>query len=165
MKNNTCIMALILIYENNGESVKLCCLFYHRKLFLYWLSVVSIKTLISISSKPTFEDTSCCILIRIGIPELLLNLVPCHGFMRKPDSAVILNLLSRLINDYLSKVLYIIEKGSNKLSLLPNYVRLRINLNNQLNTDFIIAKNTAISVVSNTIKQLHIHTDMHMIYN
>ena len=49
------------------------------------------KTLISISSKLTLEDTSLSILIGIGILELLLNLVSFHGFMRKPNSTMILN--------------------------------------------------------------------------
>ena len=41
------------------------------------------KTLSSISFKPTLEQTSFNILIGIGIPELLLNLVSCHGFKKK----------------------------------------------------------------------------------
>ena len=43
------------------------------------------KTLRSISSKPKFEETSFNTILGIGIPELLLNLVSCHGFMKKPN--------------------------------------------------------------------------------
>ena len=70
------------------------------------------KTLSSISSKPTFEQTSFNILLGIGIPELLLNLVSCHGFMKKPNSTVILNFRSCLVNNYLAKGFYIIERDS-----------------------------------------------------
>ena len=37
------------------------------------------KTLIFVSSKPKLEQTSFNILLVIGILELLLNLVSCHG--------------------------------------------------------------------------------------
>ena len=40
------------------------------------------ETLRSISSKPTFEQTNFNILLGIGIPELLPNIVYCHGFMK-----------------------------------------------------------------------------------
>ena len=55
------------------------------------------KTLSSISSKLTFEKISFYLLLGIGILELLLNLVSCHGFMKKPNSTVILNFLYCLI--------------------------------------------------------------------
>ena len=117
------------------------------------------KTLSSISSKPTFEDKSLNILLGIGIPELLLYLVSCHVFMKKPNSTVILNCRSRLISNHLSNGFYIIEKVSNKLNFLPNDVILRSNLNNQLDTYFVMAKKKA-----NSIKKLHIHKYMHFIY-
>ena len=62
------------------------------------------KTLISISSKPEFEQISFNILLNVGITELLLNLLSCHGLMKKTDSTVILNFRSRLVNNYLEKV-------------------------------------------------------------
>ena len=65
---------------------------------------------------------------------------------------------------YLSKVFFVIKQGSKQLNLLPNDVRLIINLINQLDTDYVMVKNKAISAVENTIKQLHIQKDMHMIY-
>ena len=101
---------------------------------------MSKKTLSYISSKPTFEQKSFNILLGIGIPELLMNLVYFHGFMKRRNSTVILNCQSHLMNNYLSKRFYIIEKNSNQLSMLPNYFKLRINLIDQMNTDFFMAK-------------------------
>ena len=66
------------------------------------------KTLRSISSKTNFEQIGFNILIGIGIPELILNLVYCHGFMKKENSTMILNCQSRLINNYLAKEFFII---------------------------------------------------------
>ena len=48
--------------------------------------------------------------------------------------------------------------------MLPNDVRLRININNQLDTYFVMSKNKSISAVANTLKQLHTQKYMHMIY-
>ena len=77
--------------------------------------------------------------------------------MKKPNSTMILNWRSRLIKNYLSKVFSVIEHNTNQLSLIPNNVKLRINLIGQLKTDYVMVKNGAISAVSNTIKKLHIH--------
>ena len=46
----------------------------------------------------------------------------------------------------------------------PNDVRLRINLVDQLKTDYVMVKNIALYAVANTIKQWHIHKNMHMTY-
>ena len=91
-------MPLIIIYEDNGGNVKrmyrvLICFVYYlidNYVCIHYLSCQS-KTLISISSKPTFEQTSFNVLLGIGIPELLVNLVSCHGFTKKPNSTVMLN--------------------------------------------------------------------------
>ena len=78
---------------------------------------------------------------------MFLNLVSCHGFMKKPNSIVILNYQTRLINNYLSKVFSIIEQNKKQLILLPNDVKLRINIINQLDTYYVMVKNKAISAV------------------
>ena len=95
---------------------------------------------------------------------MLLNLLSCHGFMKKPNSTVILNCLSHLINNYLAKGFYIIEKVSKQKYMLPNDVKLIINLINQMDTYFPMEIKKSISAVANTIKKLHIVKDMHFIY-
>ena len=83
--------------------------------------------------------------------------------MTKPNSTVILNHRSCVINNYLAKGFYIIIKGSNKSIMIPNDVRLRIILIDQIDTDFVMAKNEAISSVENIIKKLHIQKNMYLI--
>ena len=61
------------------------------------------------SKNPAFKETSFNLLLDIGIPELLMDLVSCHGFMLKSNSTVILNFRSRLVNNYLSKGFFIID--------------------------------------------------------
>ena len=68
------------------------------------------------------------------------------------------------MNIYLSKGFYIIENYSKQLSIIPNDVKLGINVIDQLDTDFFMAKKKAISSVENTTKKLHIQKNMHLIY-
>ena len=74
-KKNIFIMALIMFYENNGEKPKevyrvLSCVVYspiYNYVCIEYLLCQS-KTLSSISSKPTFEQTKFNILLGTGIP-------------------------------------------------------------------------------------------------
>ena len=75
MKKNTSVMALITIYENNGEIPKqvyilLSCVVYtliDNYVFIDYMPFQS-KTLIDISSNPKFKDTIFNLLLSIGIP-------------------------------------------------------------------------------------------------
>ena len=122
-----------------------------------------LKNLSTISSNRISKEASYNILLGIGIPELLLNLVSCHRFTKKPNSTVILNYRTSTINNYLFKGFSIIEQNTKQLSFIPNDVKLIINMINQLDTDYVMVNNRAISAVTNTIKQLHIHKNMHII--
>ena len=45
------------------------------------------------------------------------------------------------MNNYLEKVFYIIENDSKQKSMIPNDMKLRINVIDQLDTYFVMAKN------------------------
>ena len=122
MENNTSVIVLIILYENSGK--------YIRKLYIVFSCVVynliynyvcieylffQSKILCGISSNPTFKETDFNLSLGVGISELLLNLLTCHGFMKKSNWTVILNCQSRLINNYSSKVFFVIEQGSKHL--------------------------------------------------
>ena len=96
------------------------------------------KTLISISSDKIFEQASYNILLGIGITEVLTNLLYFHVLMEKPDSTVILNFRSRLVNNYLEKWFLIVGHNSRHLSSILNYVKLRIHVIDQIETDFVM---------------------------
>ena len=68
------------------------------------------------------------------------------------------------MNNYLEKGFFIIENKSKQLSILPTDLKLRIHAINQLETYFVMAKNTAISSVENTINKFHIQHGLHFIY-
>ena len=61
------------------------------------------KTLSSISSDRILGQISYNILFGIDIPEVLMNLLPYHGLMYKPNSHVILNCRPHLVNNYSEK--------------------------------------------------------------
>ena len=84
--------------------------------------------------------------------------------MKKPNSTVILKFQTRLIKNYLSKGFSIIEQNTKQLNLLPNNIKLRMNLINQMDTDYVVLKIKTVSAVANIIKQLHIQKNMHIIY-
>ena len=140
-------MALIMFYGDNGLNLKTVYRFLSCGLYslidnyvcIDYLSCQS-KQLSSISSKPTFYQTSFNIPLGIGIPKLLLNLVSCHGFMKKPNLTVILNFLSHIVNNYLEKRFYIIEYDSKHLIMLPNDLKLRVYVIDQIETDFFMKK-------------------------
>ena len=109
MKENTYVMALILIYENIGKDTKtvyrvLSCVVYNtinNYVCIDYLLCQS-KTLCDILRNPKFKEISFNLLLGIGIPELLLNLVSCNVFIMKMNSTMVLNFQSRLINNNLS---------------------------------------------------------------
>ena len=98
LKNDTSVMAIIMIHETAEITIRkvyrvLSCVVYtliHNYVCIYYLSCQP-KTLCGISKNPTFKEKYFNLLLGIGIPELLLNLVSCHGFMLKSRSTVILN--------------------------------------------------------------------------
>ena len=97
-----------------------------------------LKTLRIISSNIIFKQTIFNILLVIGIPEMLMNLVYCHGFMEKPNATVILTFRYHLVNNHLAKGFFTIEKNYNQLSVLTNDAKLRIHAIDKLETDFVI---------------------------
>ena len=97
-KNNTCVIALRMLYDNNEVKLKtfyrvLSCVIY--SIIDNYVSVdyrsCQSRNSSSISSNTISEQTGFNILPGTGIPELLLNLVCCHGFTEIPDSIIILN--------------------------------------------------------------------------
>ena len=69
-----------------------------------------------------------------------MNLVSCHVIMKKPNSSVILNFRSHLVNNYLEKGFVIVGNNSRQLSSILNDVKLRIHSIDQIETDFVMEK-------------------------
>ena len=83
------------------------------------------KNLSVISSDKISEEASYNGLLSMGIPDLFMNLVSCHGFMEKQNSTVILVCQYCLVNYYLEKSFVILEHNSKQLSSVTNDAKLK----------------------------------------
>ena len=84
--------------------------------------------------------------------------------MKKPDSNIILNCRSCLVNYYLEKKIVNIEHNSKQLSSAPNDVKLIIYVIDKQKTDYVMVCTTEIYSVSKTINKLYIHSPLHSVY-
>ena len=64
--------------------------------------------------------------------------------MDKENEILIINCRSCLVNNYLVKGFFLIEKDSEQLRILTNDAKLRIHEIDKLETYFVMAKETAI---------------------
>ena len=132
-KKDTCIIALVMFYENKTKnSTKvyrvLSCVLYSVIDNYVWIDYLCChsKTLRIISSDRIFEEASYNGLLGIGIPEVLMNLISWHGFTKKKNSTVMLVCRYCLVNYYLSKGFVIFEHNSKQLISVTNGLKLII---------------------------------------
>ena len=59
-------------------------------------------------------------ILGIGIPDLLMNLMSCHGLLKNENSVVIFKFSKRMLEYYLSKLFTLLECNTNNLAKLPN---------------------------------------------
>ena len=77
------------------------------------------------------EEASYDELLGIGITEVSMKLISCHGFTKKKNPTVILVSRSRLLNYYLAKGFVILEHNSKQLISVPNDAKLIIHAINK----------------------------------
>ena len=65
-------------------------------------------------------------ILSIGIPDLLMNLLSCHGFSKNINYVVTLKCPKRMLECYFSKGFTILECNTNNLEKLLNAVKQRI---------------------------------------
>ena len=146
-KKNKYVIAPIMFYDSKGTKPEklyrvLSCFLSHlidNYVCIDYL-YCQYKTLGRIYSNIIYEQTSFNMLLGIDIPEVLLNLVSCHGFIERKNSTVILNFRSCLVNNHLEKWFFLIENNSKQLIILSNDVELIIHANDQLETYFVMKK-------------------------
>ena len=103
-----CAIALLMFYDNRKNHAKKvyrvlgCGLYYViEKYFCIEYLFCNSKTIGEISSDKEKLNNSCNELLDIGILEVLMNLISCHGFMKNTNSDVRLVCRSRLVNYHL----------------------------------------------------------------
>ena len=103
-----------------------------------------------------FENRKLNDISGIGIPELLMNIMSCHGFVNYEKSTVIFSCHRKLITYYLSKGFVIPNNNSSALRDVPLRVKKRMNNENLHRNDFVIECNRAIPSAANTLKIIQI---------
>ena len=96
-------------------------------------------------------------LFGIGIPDLLLNILSCHGYLKNDDSVVILKCPNRMSEYYFNKVFVELICDEDHLKKLPLIVKERVGAELKVNTDLVILCCTTITSTSNTLKNLVIN--------
>ena len=100
-------------------------------------------------------------ILGIGIPDLLMNLISCHGFLKNKDSVVILKYPKRILEYYFSKVFTLFECNTNNLAKLPKEVKNIIHAEDTENSDKFMTCTTKILSTTNTLKNLAINKVFH----
>ena len=100
----------------------------------------------------------------IGIPDLLMNLMSCHIFLKNIDPIDILKRLKRMLEYYFSKVFTLFDCDTNNLAKLPNEVKYIIHAEDSENSDKVMTCYTTIPSTSNTLKNFVVDKSFHSSY-
>ena len=170
-KYNMCVIALLMFYENITENpmklfrvLSFILYFFIDNYFVIDFLCCQYTKLSIIFSDKIFADMSYNELIGIGIPEVLINLILCHVFTKKKKSTIVLLRHTQLVEYYLEKGLVILLHNYKNLSSLPNEAKQIILVINIHKSDYVMDCYTEITSVENTIKKLHIQSDLNYGY-
>ena len=103
-------------------------------------------------------------ILGIGIPDLLMKLTSCNGFLRKINSVVILKCSKRTLKYYFSKLFNILECNINNLAKPPNEVKQRIHAEETDNSEKVMTCINTITSISNTLKNFMVNKSFHYSY-
>ena len=100
----------------------------------------------------------------IGISNLLINLLLCHGFKKDIESVFILKCPRRMLEYYYSKVFGILERNSKHLKKIVKLAKHRIRAEETHDSDCVMTCNTTIASISNTLKKFWLQSSSHFSY-
>ena len=70
-----------------------------------------------------FKDTKFDYFTVLGIPDILINIISCHGFVKSSISTVILTYHNALVPYYLSKGFFVVETEVGGVDNIPIIVK------------------------------------------
>ena len=100
-------------------------------------------------------------LFGIVIPDILLNMLSCQGFLNNNESIVILKFPNRMSEYYLKKGFIQLKCDEDHKKKLPLLVKDRVGAEVKVNSDLVMLCYTTITSTSNTLKNLFISRDYH----
>ena len=104
-------------------------------------------------------------LFGIGIPDILMNIVSCHGFINSKDSIMILKCPNRMSQYYFNKGFTEILCDEEHLKKLSDLIKIRVGAELSENADLVMQCSTTITSTSTTLKNLYIGTQYHSSYS
>ena len=161
-----------MLHDTRGEKPKkyfrvLSCVIYsiiENNVCIYYLACQS-KTISEITVGSRHGGKCFNRILGIGIPDLLINLLSCHGFSKSINYDVILKFPKRMLEYYFPKGFAILECNTNNLAKLPNAVKQIIYAEETDNSDYFMTCINTIPSTSNTLKKLLLHKFLHSSYN
>ena len=99
-----------------------------------------------------------------SIPDLLLDLLSCRGFLKNNESVVILKFPNRIFEYYFNKGFIIFDSDEKNLKRLPSEVKYRVYAEITVNSDRVMICSTTIPSTSNTLKNLLVKSNSHSSY-
>ena len=110
------------------------------------------------------EEKSYDKILGLGIPDLLMNLMSCHGFLKNKDLVVILKCPKKMFEYNLSKGMTYFDCSIINLEKLPTEVKQRVYAKDIDNPDKFMICSTTIPSTSNTLKNLEVNSSFHSSY-
>ena len=173
-KNNTRVLELLMFYETRKKHQKsitvLSCVIYtivSNYLCIDYIACES-KTLceLPVGTGGGFKhrNKSYDKILGIGIPDVLMNLISCHVFMKNNDSVVKLKCPKRMLEKYFFKGFNLCECNNNNLEKLPNEVKDKMNEEDIENSDKVMSCTTTITSNPNTLNKLAVNKSCHSSY-
>ena len=104
------------------------------------------------------EDKDYNNLFRIGITDIIMNILSCQGFINKNDSIVILKCPNRMSQYYFIKGFTQLKCDEDNLKRIPELVKERVGAVLKENTYLVMLCRTTITSTSSTLKNLYIGT-------
>ena len=136
LKPDTRVLALVMFHENrkktleNVQSFESCNICNYKQLCLYWLFRFwdFFKSDLNLGYDGIYKhfNKSYENVLGFGIPDLLMNLLSCHGFLKNNDYIVILKFPNRMFEYYFNKVLIIFDCDKKVLERLLSEIKDRI---------------------------------------
>ena len=100
-------------------------------------------------------------ILGIGITDLLMNLLYCHGYLKNMDYVVMIKCPIMMLEYYFSKGFAILECNNNNLAKLPNNVKQIIFAEETDNSDKVMTCINTTPSISNTLYNLLVNKSLY----
>ena len=102
-----------------------------------------------------FKNSKFNNLSRLGITDILINIISCHGFDKSSISTAILTCRNSLVPYYISKLFFAVEIELGGVDSIYETVKKQINSTHLYEEEILLICKVAIPSIFNTLKNHH----------